>query len=314
MRAEDRPAGVTTVARAPGRVLGCSWCGAGFDGAETRMAGRVLCPACGAATTDPWPSGQELADAYGTWYRPESGRRFSFIGDALLTRTRAALAGRVDEIAPPGRILDVGAGDGTLMDALRRHGRDVLGLERDSGRPDMRDASLDEIDGRWAAVVFWHSLEHLPEPGEAIRQAARLLQPGGVVVVAVPDTGSLQARVFGDDWLHLDLPRHLVHLSAETLRTGLEQAGFRVERESQVRGGQIVIGWLDGLVGVLSGELDLYQALRRPVAQSRTLSRRQRIASVASGVVLLPVAVVCAAAEIALRRSGTVYVEARLQR
>ena len=300
--------------RPPGRVTGCAWCGAAFDGREMRLGGRVRCPRCGAATTDPWPSAQDLADAYGTWYRPRTGRRFSLVGDALLARTRGALAARVDAIAPPGPVLDVGAGDGTLMDALRRRGREVTGLERDPERADMRDEPLSRVQGAWAAIVFWHALEHLPDPGDAIRDAARLLLPGGVVVIAVPDTSSLQARAFGDDWLHLDLPRHLVHLPAATLRAGLEGAGLRVERESHVRGGQIVVGWLDGLVGRLPGDLDLYQALRRPDARSRASSTAQRLGAIAAGVALLPVAAICAALEVALGRSGTVYVEARRPR
>jgi SAM-dependent methyltransferase len=288
------------------------WCGAALDGRAQRLRGRIRCAECGAATTDPWPSPEDLDRAYGTWYRPISGPRFTLLGDAFLRRTRGVLAGRLDRIAPAGPVLDVGAGDGVLLDALRRRGRDALGLERESRRSDVRDASLVEIDGLWAAVVFWHSLEHLPEPGDAIRQAARLLQPGGVVVIAVPNTSSLQASAFRDRWLALDLPRHLSHLPASTLTAGLEKHGFRVERVSQVRGGQIVIGWLDGLVGALPGDLRLYQSLRRGHARSDPLSRRQRAAAVAAGVALLPVALLCAAVEVGLRRSGTVYVEARL--
>jgi SAM-dependent methyltransferase len=289
----------------------CVWCGAALGADAERMRGRVRCPACGAATTDPWPTGEELARAYGDWYRPPSGRRFAVLGDTILRRTRGLLAGRVDAIAPPGRVLDVGAGDGTLLDALAAAGREAVGLERASARPDVRDEPLDAVEGEWAAVVFWHALEHLPAPGEAVGHAARLLAPGGVVVIAVPDAGSLQARAFGDRWLHLDPPRHLVHLTTPALLAGLARAGLRVERVSRTRGGQIVIGWLDGLVGALPGGLDLYQALRRDGARDVALTRGQRAASVAAGVVLLPVAAACAAAEVALRRSGTVYVEAR---
>ena len=100
--------------------------------------------------------------------------------------------------------------------------------------------------------MFWHSLEHLPEPGEAIRHASRLLAPGGVVVVAVPNGASLQARAFGDRWLHLDRPRHLVHLTARRAHAPASSVtDCEVERVSSVRGGQVVIGWLDGLVGSL---------------------------------------------------------------
>jgi 2-polyprenyl-3-methyl-5-hydroxy-6-metoxy-1,4-benzoquinol methylase len=260
---------------------------------------------------DPWPTDVELGRAYGSWYRPDSGRRFGRLGDALLRRTRGSLAARLDTIAPPGPVLDVGAGDGALLDALAARGRSATGLERAAARDDIRDEPLAEVGGEWAAVVFWHSLEHLPEPGDAVRHAARLLARGGVVVVAVPDGASLQARAFGDRWLHLDRPRHLVHLSARALTCGLERSGLRIERVSHVRGGQIVIGWLDGLVGSLPGGLNLYQALRRPEARSAPLTRGQWTAALAAGVVLLPVAAVAAAAEVALRRSGTVYVEAR---
>lgn len=278
------------------------------------MKGRRGCEACGAATTDPWPGPEELERAYGEWYRPAEGARFSFAGDALLGRTRGLLASRIDEIAPPGPIIDVGAGEGTLLDALHERGREATGLERGGHRPDFRDDPLDAIegDGTWAAVILWHALEHLPAPGEAIREAARLLRPGGVIAVAVPNNGSLQAAAFGDEWLHLDIPRHLVHLSADNLVSGLEQAGFTVERVSSVRGGQIVVGWLDGLVGKLPGGLDLYQAMRRPEARSDRLSPGRRLASIAAGVFLLPIAAACAAFEIAMRRGGTVYVEGRL--
>lgn len=293
--------------------MGCVWCGSRFDARATRLVGRTRCADCGAATTDPWPTERELADAYGSWYRPESGRRFSLVGDLLLRRTRGALARRLDRIAPPGRVLDVGAGDGVLIDALRRRGRDAVGLERHSRRPDVRDEPLAQVEGEWAAIVFWHSLEHLPDPGDAIRSAKRILSTDGVVVVAAPDNDSLQAQAFGDRWLHLDLPRHLVHLSSPALATRLGHCGFRVERESQVRGGQIAIGWLDGLVGWLPGDLNLYHALRRTDARAVPLSERRRLASIAAGVLLAPVAMIAAGLEVALRRSGTVYLEARVQ-
>src|SRR4051812_30063460 len=110
----------------------CAWCGASLGATATRLGGRRRCPSCGAATTDPWPKPAELDRAYAR-YRPESGR-FSWFGDALLGRTRARLAERIDRLAPPGRVLDVGAGDGALVDGLCARGREALGLERTARR------------------------------------------------------------------------------------------------------------------------------------------------------------------------------------
>ncbi len=289
----------------------CVWCGLAFDSRATHLYRRTRCASCGAATTDPPPTEAELADAYGEWYRPKSERRFYFAADAVLGRTRAVLAARIDAIAPPGAVLDVGAGEGSLVDALRARGREAHGLEREDGRDDLLDTSLPEIEGEYAAIVFWHSLEHLPECGEAIRHAARLLKPGGVTLVAVPNTDSFQADAFGDRWLHLDLPRHLVHLSARCLVTALEKEGFEIQRVSFVRSGQILIGWLQGIVGLLPGNPDLYHALRRERARGVHQSAPKRWFAIAAGVLVSPIAAVLAGAEIIARRAGTVYIEAR---
>jgi SAM-dependent methyltransferase len=292
-----------------GPSLQCVWCGASLRDGE-RLPGRTRCPACGASTTDPWPTEVELELAYSGAYRPDSGR-FVGIGDAVLRRTRSSLALRLDQIAPPGPVLDVGAGDGALLEALRRLGREATGLERTSNGADVAAQRLSEVGDSWAAIVFWHSLEHLPEPGVALEQAAGMLTPGGVLVVAVPNSDSLQARVFGDRWLALDLPRHLVHLTSSALRTRLRDLGLRVERVSYLRGGQVVFGWLDGMVGALPGAPSLYDAIRRPAARFQPLSGGRRLATLLAAALLLPIALVSAATEVSMRRGGTVYVEAR---
>jgi SAM-dependent methyltransferase len=287
----------------------CVWCGAPFEGDAPRLHGRVLCRACGAATTDPWPTDAELDEAY-TRYRPRSGR-FSGPGDAIFRRTRGALARRLDRIAPAGPVLDVGAGDGALIDSLRALGRQTTGLERNPERADLEAHEITDVGGEWAAVVFWHTLEHLREPGAALRRAAELLLPGGVLVLALPNGDSLQARVFGDRWLALDLPRHLVHVPARTLLATLRAHGLRVERVSHWRGGQVVFGWLHGLVGLLPGRPDLYDAIRRPPARMSGLGGAARVGTLAAAVLLLPLALAGTAAELLARRGGSVYVEAR---
>jgi SAM-dependent methyltransferase len=288
----------------------CAWCGAPLRGGE-RLRGRIRCRACGTATTDPWPSPAELDAAYSGWYRPDAGR-FSGLGDRLLRRTRATLAQRIDRIAPPGPVLDVGAGDGALLAALRARGRDAVGLEREPSGPGMRggDVAAQE-QGTWAAVIFWHSLEHLPEPGAAVESVAALLLPGGVAIVAVPNAASLQARLFGDRWLALDLPRHLVHLTAASLLSKLGAAGLAVERVGYLRGGQVVFGWLHGLVGLLPGHPSLYDAIRRPGARAEPLDASQRFLALAAAILLLLPAALAALAEAAIGHGGTVYVEAR---
>ena len=294
----------------PSSRADCAWCGASLrDG--MRLQGRTRCAKCGVATTDPWPSSAELEVAYSTWYRPRNGR-FSGLGDALLHHTRGRLSERIGRIAPHDPVLDVGAGDGSLVVALRARGRRAEGLERSDGSDGVRAGDLTEEEvGDWGAIIFWHSLEHLPEPGRTIDAAARLLRPGGVVIVAVPNSASLQARIFGDRWLALDLPRHLVHLTAAALLERLREGGLQVERVSFLRGGQVVFGWLHGLVGVLPGQPSLYEAIRRPAARSAPMPAKVRWATLAAATLLLPLALLASLVEASAKRGGTVYVEAR---
>jgi SAM-dependent methyltransferase len=292
------------VATAP---TSCAWCAAPLPGGA---AGVAVCRSCGAATTSPWPSDEALEHAYGNWYRPESGR-FASLGDAVLRWTRSRLARRIEAVAPAGPVLDVGCGDGHLLDALHAIGRHAVGLERRSTRADVLARDLSQVEGEWAAIVFWHSLEHMREPGADLARAAELLRPGGVLFVAIPNFGSLQARAFGRRWFALDLPRHLVHVPAAALLPRLLQLGLGVERVSHLRGGQVVFGWLHGLVGALPGAGDLYEAIRRPEARAGDLSPARRAATLVAATALLPVAGALTAMEVACRRGGSVYVEAR---
>lgn len=291
-------------------ALQCAWCEHVFDSGDEHLNGRVRCSQCGVATTSPWPSDAQLAEAYGDWYRPKSGR-FSGLGDKVLHRLRATLANRLHRILPPGPVLDVGAGDGNLVEAFVRHGRDAVGLEPYGSGPHIRQAEVEEVDGSWSAVIFWHSLEHVRDPARALSHAATLVAPGGKMIVAVPNATSMQARAFGDRWFALDLPRHLTHISPAALVSKIQDAGLQVEHVSYYRGGQVVFGWVHGLVGLLPGHPDLYDVIRRDEAQSVRQSVPLRLYALAAGVAVLPVALVASVIEVAARSGGTVCVEAR---
>ena len=75
---------------------------------------------------------------------------------------------------------------------------------------------------------MWHSLEHMGDIRSILLLIARLLDPQGHLIIAVPDNRSLQATLFGPRWLHLDVPRHLYHFDPGSLHFSLENAGFLV--------------------------------------------------------------------------------------
>jgi hypothetical protein len=76
-------------------------------------------------------------------------------------------------------------------------------------------------------------LEHMHEPLAALRQAYRLLQPGGWLLVTVPNIASLEYRLWGRHWVGLEPPLHLAHFSPATLAAALEKTGFMLAEVAQ---------------------------------------------------------------------------------
>jgi SAM-dependent methyltransferase len=82
--------------------------------------------------------------------------------------------------------------------------------------------------GEFDCVTAFHVLEHVPDPIGAVRRMLGWLAPGGLLIVEVPNAGGLGARLFGQAWSGLELPRHLSHFTPDTLTAVVAQAGGRV--------------------------------------------------------------------------------------
>jgi len=138
---------------------------------------------------------------------------------------RRARLGLVDGLSLPegsgGRLLEVGPGQGIDLYCLRTLGWDACGLEvdpvaaaraRETSGADVHVgtlASTDLPDASFDLVYMSHVLEHLHEPGPALRRAFDLLKPGGSMVLLYPNPRALTARRHGALSLVWDPPRHL---------------------------------------------------------------------------------------------------------
>lgn len=129
-----------------------------------------------------------------------------------------------------GRVLDVGCGTGGFLHQLGRRfpgayeavGTDIAGpaLDHAEGlgitvyRGGFPQSTL--ADRSFDAVTFWAVLEHLPAPDDFLREAARLLKPGGLCFALVPNFASLATRILGTTYRYV-LPQHLNYFTAATL-------------------------------------------------------------------------------------------------
>ena len=171
-------------------------------------------------------------------------------------------------------------------------------------------ATIDEAsfgEASFDAVSLWHVLEHLEDPGAALSQATRWLAPDGVLLVGVPNLTSLQARLGGERWYHLDVPRHRVHFTPEGLALALRRAGFEAVRTHHVLLEHNPFGMWQSLVSRVTAHPSyLYNVLKRnaPLRSSDLLVT----------LVALPLAPLAMTLELAAgtaRRGGTIAVLAK---
>ena len=205
----------------------------------------VQCTNCGLAFTNPVPQSwhRYYPDSY---YGKPDTNRFPAIVEWLQNQLYASRAKRIEHLAgsKPGCVLDIGCGRGYLLRAFQRRGWDVIGTEMSEAAASHartqlklpvhvgKLADLNLPAASFDAAGMWHVLEHFERPKDAINEVHRLLRPGGVFLVAVPNFGSLEARAARDKWFHLDVPRHLTHFTSDVLIRSLKHAGFQIESTS----------------------------------------------------------------------------------
>jgi SAM-dependent methyltransferase len=144
------------------------------------------------------------------------------------------------EFPTPGYALEVGCGDGTMISLLREAGWRVVGSERSlsaaheagsvRGLP-IFVGNLDVVRPcpTFDLIILFQVLEHIPDPETILKQCVQLLKPNGMLIVGVPNQGSWQAQIFKANWFHLDVPRHLIHFTPESLGEHLRAHGLLIQ-------------------------------------------------------------------------------------
>lgn len=228
-------------------------------------------PDCQLAWLDPFPLVADLHLAYQSYYTHEevqSGstalRRFAFSAYRLalfvpawvvgLSKEREKLQALFLGGREPGRLLDVGCGDGGFLFGMKKKGWEVQGVDFDPKAienakklygldlktGDLKGARFPEKS--FDAITLHHVIEHVPDPVEEFSECWRLLKPGGLIVALTPNVTSLGHAEFGRYWRGLEIPRHLHLFSPNSLRRCAEKAGLKVVQASSSAGNADIIG------------------------------------------------------------------------
>ena len=189
----------------------------------------------------------------------------------------------VDSLPAEGRgrrVLDIGCAAGYLAAMLAGRGYEVVGIERPGGHGDSfpenvelveadLDSGLPPLRGKFSYAICGDILEHLRDPAKLLKQVAASLEPDGLLVASVPNSGNFYFRLnilfgrFPQDDKGLFDRTHLRFYMWKGWAELFATAGFQVEQRkvTAIPVGLALPKW-DGTAAVRALELLAYAAAR----------------------------------------------------
>ncbi|WP_299533670.1 class I SAM-dependent methyltransferase [Ulvibacterium sp.] len=173
-------------------------------------------------------------DALGKYYQSEAYISHTDANKSLIEKLYQAvkkynLAKKVKLIERYGQgertLLDFGSGTGDFLVASKNCDWLAMGVEPNPRARKLAEAKgvhvCSEMDrlknGKFKVITLWHVLEHLPNLEEQITQLISKLDNTGILVIAVPNFRSYDAKHYGQCWAAYDVPRHLWHFSRNAM-------------------------------------------------------------------------------------------------
>jgi SAM-dependent methyltransferase len=185
----------------------------------------LKCAGCGSIHAD---CGKPEEDLYANTYAQDV---------AIPRAVEDSLRAVVDSMDPyrtSGKWLDIGFGQGALLDVVAKRGWRAYGTEysdvalrRGAERGFIVSKGSEALDaGSFDVVSLVELVEHVEEPLGFLKEARRLLRPGGCVYITTPNGWSINRWVLGDGWTNFGPPDHLIIFTPPAMRRLLTDAGF----------------------------------------------------------------------------------------
>ena len=138
---------------------------------------------------------------------------------------------------PRGTIVDYGAGSGAFVNFLNQLGRETHGYEiAEAGRKTAKEnygvnlfdpSALKSLENKSVACfTMWHVLEHIYDPKTLIETFHDKLKKDGILVIAVPNPESWDAKHYKEHWAAWDVPIHISHFKQNVVIPFIEKMGF----------------------------------------------------------------------------------------
>ncbi len=271
----------------------------------------LVCENCGFGHTVSSP--ENLAKYYAEYH----GKRHGFTTDYCDWR-RIRWVEKSVENNQSRKILDIGCGSGTFLETAKRRGWQTVGTElnaenfQDSGlevHEDLKKVAENHAPESFDAITLWHTLEHFKNPREILTKARELLNENGSILIAVPNFGGFQSKIFGGNWLHLDMPRHLFHFNFNALKLLLGQCGFSIKWQRHQEFEYDLLGWSQSALNSFSDMPNVF--FKTLAGQKNGISQTKIAVNALFGTAFSAVAVPIVPLSALLKKGGTIVISAK---
>jgi len=199
----------------------------------------IQCQQCGFVYLCPRPGQKWIAQYYqDSGYQPHQKETVSLSGKVYQlvriwnNRYKRRL---IEKYFKNGKILDYGCGTGEFLLEMKNSGWETFGLEPSPAAaaiarnyhlsiiPDLKN-----LRGKVDVITLWHVLEHVHDARKLLAELKNILNPAGLLCIALPNRHSLDAAFFKKHWVAYDAPRHLYHFSPMDMEKFLSSGGFKI--------------------------------------------------------------------------------------
>lgn len=249
----------------------------------------VECTNCKFHFTNPIPVIEEI----GEYYKSESYVSHSSTSKGLInkiyqkvrTYTLKQKVKLITKHSNGKNHVDIGAGTGHFINATTLAGFNSLGLEPDEDARKLAESThkvniqplenLYDIEKKSVDVItMWHVLEHVYNLQKDLIQIESVLKDDGVLVVAVPNMNSYDAKHYKEYWAAYDLPIHLYHFTPNDINTLFEKHNMEVVEilpmkfdsfyvsmlSEKYKGGNIISAFINGLKSNIKANSEEYSS------------------------------------------------------
>ncbi|SVA02418.1 uncharacterized protein METZ01_LOCUS55272 [marine metagenome] len=242
----------------------------------------VECLTCTLRITSPFPSEDTIGDYYNSKDYISHSDESKGLFDLIYKFVRLHMLDKKRKLIEKssgnrnGKLLDIGCGAGHFLNAMKKTGWNVQGVDVSEKARELVSNSFNldvkspldwlNSDEKYDVITCWHSLEHIHEPWIYLDKIRTHLNPDGVLVVALPNYNSTDAKRYGSSWAAYDTPRHLYHFTIESMEKIASLCGFSIQSmhrmnfdsfyvsilSAQHMGKSFISGVLNGFISWLS--------------------------------------------------------------